>query len=180
MFLWWPSTKIVQASRIHQKTCPPGDGAYFPYISIQKILKVFFQETTRPSQYNLAEIFLWWSSIKIAQARVVWQKNMATRGRGLFPQFIYIENFKNLLVRKHWVSFNITVQKCSFQDPPPRLFKPSWFVKKHGLQVVGLFFPYLSVLKISKILLEITGLISVYQKYWTIMFLFIMKFIQKS
>ena len=29
-FLWWPSTKIVQAIWIHQKTWPPGGGAYFP------------------------------------------------------------------------------------------------------------------------------------------------------
>ena len=32
MFLWWSSTKIVQAFWIHKKTWPPGRGAYFPYI----------------------------------------------------------------------------------------------------------------------------------------------------
>ena len=32
MFLWWPSTKIVQAVMIHQKSWPLGGGAYFPYI----------------------------------------------------------------------------------------------------------------------------------------------------
>ena len=30
MFLWWPSTKIVQAVMICQKPRPPGGGAYFP------------------------------------------------------------------------------------------------------------------------------------------------------
>ena len=30
MFLLCPSTKIVQAIWIHQKTWPPGGGAYFP------------------------------------------------------------------------------------------------------------------------------------------------------
>ena len=45
-------------------------------------------------------------------------KNMATRGWGLFSLYIYIENFKNLLVRKHWTNFHIILQKCS------RLFKP--------------------------------------------------------
>ena len=34
IFLWGPSTKIVQAIMIHQKTWPLGGGAYFPYISI--------------------------------------------------------------------------------------------------------------------------------------------------
>ena len=59
-------------------------------------------------------------------------KNMATRGRGLFSLYIYIENFKNLLVRNHWTDFHIILQKCSFGDPVPRLFKPFGFVKKHG------------------------------------------------
>ena len=59
-------------------------------------------------------------------------KNMAARGRGLFPLCIYIENFKNLLVRNHWTDFNVILQKCSFGDPLPRLFKPFGFVKKHG------------------------------------------------
>ena len=56
-------------------------------------------------------------------------KNMAAKGRGLFSRYIYIENFKNLLVRNHWTDFNIILQKCSFGDPLPRLFKPFGFVK---------------------------------------------------
>ena len=53
-------------------------------------------------------------------------------GRGLFPLYIYIENFKNLLVRNHSTDFSIILQKCSLGDPLPRLFKPFGFVKKHG------------------------------------------------
>ena len=68
-------------------------------------------------------------------------KNMAARGRGLFSLYIYIENFKNLLVRNHWTDFNIILQKCSFGDPLPRLFKLFGFVKKHGHQGAGLIFP---------------------------------------
>ena len=68
-------------------------------------------------------------------------KNMAARGRGLFSLYIYIENFKNLLVRNHWTDFYIILQKYSFGDPLPRLFKPFGFVKKHGRQGVGLIFP---------------------------------------
>ena len=63
-------------------------------------------------------------------------KNMATRGQGLFSLYIYIENFKNLLVRNHWTDFNIILQKCSFGDPLPRLFKPFGFVKKHGCHII--------------------------------------------
>ena len=68
-------------------------------------------------------------------------KNMAARGRGLFSLYIYIENFKNLLVRNHWTNFNIILQKCSLGNPLPRLFKPFGFVKKHGRQRAGLIFP---------------------------------------
>ena len=38
--------KIVQAILIRQKTRPPGGGAYFPYISILKTIKIFLSETT--------------------------------------------------------------------------------------------------------------------------------------
>ena len=62
-------------------------------------------------------------------------------GGGLFSLYIYIENFKNLLVRNHCTDFNIILQKCSFSDPLPRLFKPFGFVKKHGHQRAGLIFP---------------------------------------
>ena len=68
-------------------------------------------------------------------------KNMAARGLGLFSLYIYIENFKNLLVRNLWTDFHIILQKCSFGDPLPRLFRPFGFVKKHGRQGVGLIFP---------------------------------------
>ena len=56
-------------------------------------------------------------------------KNMAARGRGLFSLYIYVENFKNLLVRNHQTDFHIILQECSFGDPLPRLFKPFGFVK---------------------------------------------------
>ena len=81
-------------------------------------------------QYNLAGMFLWWPSTKIVQAVLIPQKNMAARGRGLFSLYIYIENFKNLLVRNHWTEFSDTWQECYFGDLLPRLFKPSWLVKK--------------------------------------------------
>ena len=68
-------------------------------------------------------------------------KNMAASRRGLFSLCIYIENFKNLLVRNHCIDFNIILQKCSFGDPLPRLFKPFGCIKKHGRQGAGLIFP---------------------------------------
>ena len=72
-------------------------------------------------------------------------KNMAARGRGLFSLYIYIENFKNHLVRNHWTDFNINLQKCFFGDPLPSLYKPFGFVKKHGRQGRGLFSLYIYI-----------------------------------
>ena len=59
---------------------------------------------------------------------------MAASGPSLFSLCSYIENLKNLLVRNHWTDFHIILQKCSFGDPLPRLFKPFGFVKKHSRQ----------------------------------------------
>ena len=77
-------------------------------------------------------------------------KNMAARGRGLFSLYIYIENLKNLLVRNHWTDFHILLQKCSFGDSLPRLFKPFGFVKKHGRQGAGLIFHIYLYRKLKK------------------------------
>ena len=71
--------------------------------------------------------------------------NMATRGRGLFSLYIYIENFKNLLVRNHWTDFNITWQKCSFGNPLPRLFKPFGFIINMATRGWGLFSLYIYI-----------------------------------
>ena len=95
-------------------------------------------------------MFLWWSSTEIVQAILIRKKNMAARERGLFSQYIYIENFKNLLVRNHWTNFNIILQKCFFGDPLPRLFKPSGFVKNIAARGRGLFFLYNLYRKLSK------------------------------
>ena len=94
-------------------------------------------------------------------SRLDLSKNMATRGQGLFSLYIYIENFKNLLVRNHWTDFNIILQKCSFGDPLPRLFKPFGFVKKHGCQGVGLIFPIYLYKNFKNLLVRTTGPISI-------------------
>ena len=67
-------------------------------------------------------------------------KKHGRQGAGLIFPIYLKENCKNL-VRNHWTDFNIILQKCSFGDPLPRLFKPFGFVKKHGRQGAGLIFP---------------------------------------
>ena len=70
-------------------------------------------------------------------------KNMAARGRSLFflHVYIYMENSLKASCQKHWADFNIILQKRSFSNPLPRLFKPFGFLKKHGHQRAGLIFP---------------------------------------
>ena len=88
-------------------------------------------------------------------------KNMAARGRGLFSLYIYVENFKSLLVRNHWTDFHIILEECSIGDPLPRLFRPFGFVKKHGRQGAGLIFPMYLYRKLKIFLSETTGPISI-------------------
>ena len=165
MFLWWPSTKIVQAVMIHQKSWPLGGGAYFPYIYIENfknllvrnswtefnvtwqeccfgdLLPRLFKKQLDWVQCNLAGMLLWWPSTKIVQAFMIRQKPWPTGGWGLFFMYICIENFKILLVTYPMTDFNITWLECCFGEPLSRLYKQSWFVKKHGCHGVGLVFP---------------------------------------
>ena len=79
-------------------------------------------------------MILGWSSFKVVQMVRV---HCISGSQELKIDFL-TKNFKNLLVRNHWTDFNIILQKCSFGDPLPRLFKPFGFVKKHGRQGAGL------------------------------------------
>ena len=116
-----------------------GAGLIFPIYLYS--LKIFLSETTGPISIlfyrNVPLVILY----QDCSSHLDSSKNMTARGRGLFSLYIYLENFKNLLVRNHWTDFNIILQKCSFGDPLPRLFKPFGFVKKHGRQGAGLVFP---------------------------------------
>ena len=116
----------------------------FPIYLYRKLLKSSCQKPLDRFHYILVEIFPCWPSTNIVQVIMIRPQNMAARGRGLFSQYIYIEKFKKLLVRNHWTDFNITWQECFFGDPLPRLFKPSWFVKKTWPLGGGAYFPYIS------------------------------------
>ena len=140
MFLWWSCCKIVQAIWIRQKTWLPGGGAYFPYIIYIGNFKTHLVQTTGPISISFCKNVPLVILYQDCSSHLDSSKNMATRGRGLFSLYIYIEKFKNLLVQNHWTDFHIILQKCSLGDPVPRLFKPYGFVKKHGRQGAGLIF----------------------------------------
>ena len=86
---------------------------------------------------NFTGMILGWSSFKVVQMVPV---HCISRSQELKIDFL-TKNSKNLLVRNHWTDFNKILQKCSFGDPLPRLFKTFGFVKKHGRQGARLIFP---------------------------------------
>ena len=65
-------------------------GAYFPYISIYKTLKIFFSETYGPISIQLGRNVSLVTLYKDCSSRHDSSKNMATRGAGLiFPIYLY-------------------------------------------------------------------------------------------
>ena len=83
-------------------------------------------------------MILGWSSFEVVQMVPV---HCISRSQELKIDFFKTKNLKKFLVRNHWTDFSIILQKCSFVDPLPRLFKPFGFIKKHGRQGAGLIFP---------------------------------------
>ena len=86
-------------------------------------------------------MFLWLSSTKIVQAIWIRQKNMAARGQGLFSLYIYVEKFKNLLVRNQWTNFNMNLQKCT----STKIVQAIWIRQKTWPSGGGAYFPYKSI-----------------------------------
>ena len=119
---------------------------------------IFKQHLLLNTDWILTKLHIGWSSFKVVQIVPV---HCLSRSQELKIDFL-TKNLKNLLVRNHWTDFNIILQKCSFGDPLPRLFKPFGFIKKHGRQGARLIFPILSIKKTLKIFLsETTGPISI-------------------
>ena len=147
MILYQDCSSHLDSSKKHGRQ---GAGFTSPIYLYRKLKKSSCQKSLDRFPYTFAEMFLWWSSTKVAQAIWIRQKNMAARGRGLFSLYIYVENFKSLLVRNHWTDFNIILQNCSFGNFLLRLFKPFGLVKKHGRQGAGLIFPIYLYRKLKK------------------------------
>ena len=96
-------------------------------------------------------MILGWSSFKVVQMVPV---RCICRSQELKIDFL-TKTLKNLLVRNHWTDFHIILQKCSFGDPLPRLFKLFGFIKKHGRQGRGLFSLYINIENFKNLLVRI-------------------------
>ena len=152
MFPWWPFTKIVQAVMICQKTWLVGAGLISPiYIYIENLKNLLVRNHWTDFNITWQKCYLGDPLPRLYKLSWFVKKTWLVVGGAYFPYIIYIENFNDLLVRKHWTDFNLTLQKCFLCNPLSRLFKPSWFIKKPGRQGAGLIFPiYLYYSKFAK------------------------------
>ena len=101
-------------------------------------------------------MFLWWSPYQDCSSHLDSSKNMVTRGRGLFSLYIYLENFKNLLVPNHWTDFNIILQKCSFWWSSTKIVQAIWIRQKTWPP--GLFSLYINIENFKNLL---------FRNHWT-------------
>ena len=157
MILGWSSFKVVQKVQVH---CISGSQE----LKINFLTKNLKNLLIR-NHWTEFNVILQKCSFGDPLPRLFKQfgfvKNTAARGRGLFSLYIYIENFKNLLVRNQWTDFNIILQKCTFGDPLQRLFKPFGFVKRMAARWRGLFFLYIYIENFKIFLSESTEPISI-------------------
>ena len=138
-FLCNPLSRLFKPFWFVKKHGCQGAGLFSLYIYIENLKKLLVRNHGTDFNISLQECFLC-NPLSRCSVHLDSSKDMAARGRGLFSQYIYIENFKNLLVRNRWTEFIVTWQECCFGDLLPRLFKPSWYVKKHGPLGAGLIF----------------------------------------
>ena len=146
MFLWWSSTKIVQAIWIRQKTWLPGwAGLIFPIYLYRKFKKSSYQKPLERLQYNVTEMFLWWSCTKIVQA--IWNssKNMAARGRGLFSLYIYIEKLEKSSCQKPLDRFHYNLAKMFPWWPSTKIVQVIVICQKTWTLGGGAYFPNISI-----------------------------------
>ena len=125
MFLWLSCTKIVQAIWICQKNMAVrGRGLFSLYICIENFKNLLVRNHWTDFHMILQKCSFGDPVARLFKPFGFVKKTWPPGGRGLFSLYIFMENFKNLLVRNHWTDFHMILQKCSFDDPVARLFKP--------------------------------------------------------
>ena len=98
-----PLPRLFKTFGLIKKHVRQGAGLIFPIYLYRKLKKSSCQKPLDRFQYNLAN-FINVPFVILYQdcsSHLDSSKNMAARGQGLFSLYIYIELFKNLLVRYH-------------------------------------------------------------------------------
>ena len=144
MFLWWPSTQIIQAIWIRQKHGRQGAGLIFPIYLYRKLKKSSCQKLLDRLQYNLAELFLWWSSTRIVQAIWIRQK-YGRHGSGLiFTVYLYRKLEKPSCL-KPLDRFHYNIAKMFPWWPSTQIIQVIVIRQKSWPLGGGAYFPYISI-----------------------------------
>ena len=100
-------------------------------------------------------MFLWWSSTKIVQDIWIRQKNMATRGRGLFSLYIYIENFKKSSCQKPLDRFQYNFAEMFLWLSSTKIVQAIWIRQKNmAARGRGLLSLYICIEKFKNLLVR--------------------------
>ena len=151
MFLWWSSTKIVQAIWIRQKTWLPGGGGgggggeraglIFPIYLYRKFKKSSYLKPLERLQYNVAVMFLWWSSTKIVQAIWIRQKKWPPGAGLIFPVYLY----RKSSCQKPLDRFHYNLAKMFPWWPSTKIVQVIVICQKTWPLGGGAYFPYISI-----------------------------------
>ena len=147
MFLWWPPQYCSIHDYLLKNMVTRDRGIFSLYIYVENFKNLLYRNHWTDFNITWQNCFLGNPLPRLFKSSWFVKKTWQLEGGvgwgqegGLFSLYIYIEKFKNHLVRNHWTYFNITWWKCSFDDPLLSLFKPSWFVKKHSCKGAWLIF----------------------------------------
>ena len=145
MFLWWPSTKIVQAIWIRQKTWPPGGGAYFPYIFYIENFKNLLVR----NHWTDFNIILQKCSFGAPLPRLFkpfeFVKKHGRQGAGLiFPIYLY-RKLKKSSCQKPLDRFPYTFAEMFHWWSSTKIVQAIWIRQKTWLPGGGTYFPYISM-----------------------------------
>ena len=108
--------------------------------SIYGIYRKSPSKSSSPKPLNRIQPNFTWSilrslPIRFVQTMVISKKTWPPGGGVSFPYMKYIEKvFQNLLLQNHWTESNQISHEASLGYSLSGLFKPWWYLKKHGRQ----------------------------------------------
>ena len=160
MFLWWSSTKIVRAISISQKTWPPGGGAYFPYISIEKCKNLLLRNHWTDFHIILQKCFFGDPLPRLFKPFGFVKKHGHQRAGLIFPIYLY-RKLKKSSCPKPLDRLQYNFAKMFLWWSSTKIVQSIWIRKKHGCQGWGLFSLYIYIGNFKNFLVRTTGPISI-------------------
>ena len=171
VFLWWPSTKLVEIILLCCETWLPVGGASFPLVTLYQaswnhitlllnmaasgwdqfpfgdplpsLLKSYYFVVKHDCQW-LGPVFLWWPSTKLVEIILLCCETWLPVGEASFPLVtLYQASWNHITLL--WNMAASGWGQFYFGDPLPSLLKSYYFVVKHGCQWVGPVFPLVTL-----------------------------------